>query len=204
MKLSHVVYKVENLDAAVTQYRKDGFDVEYGKEKKPYNAVIYFADGSYLELLYKTGMPAIALKLLSLFGKKAFAHRLTTWENSEEGLIGVALECKEDQLDDAKKILREAGQNYFQVKSMRPDTKGRELRFTGIMPDEMKIPYFGTCDTDLTRKDFVHPNGIKGFKNISFGTKEELLPLIKRLCNDTRVSLFVGDGVKELEYEYEI
>lgn len=51
MKLSHVILKVEQLDKAVQEYREKGFVVEYGKEKNPINALIYFSKGPYIELL---------------------------------------------------------------------------------------------------------------------------------------------------------
>lgn len=34
MKVSHILYKVKDLDEAVRKYRADGFVVEYGKPKK--------------------------------------------------------------------------------------------------------------------------------------------------------------------------
>ncbi|MEM9515786.1 MAG: hypothetical protein AAGA42_13120 [Actinomycetota bacterium] len=76
------------------------------------------------------------------------------------------------------------------------------LKFAGVMPDEMQIPFFGTCDTDLTRPGFVHPNGVVGFKNVSFGTTEKLRPLVEQLCTDDRLTLFIGEGVKDMEFEH--
>lgn len=35
MKVSHILYKVKDLDEAVRKYRADGFVVEYGKPKNP-------------------------------------------------------------------------------------------------------------------------------------------------------------------------
>ena len=54
---------------------------------------------------------------------------------------------------------------------------------------------------DPKPKNFIHPNGIKGIKSISFGTSEKLLPIIKDICDDNILKLFIGDGVKDLEYE---
>ncbi|MEM7322928.1 MAG: VOC family protein [Actinomycetota bacterium] len=202
MRISHVLYKVPDLDAAVERYRQDGFDVDYGRAKNPNNALAYFADGSYLELLGRTGMPSMAKTALRLFGKRAFVNRLSTWDDAAEGLIGLALESEPDRLEDAKQMLQDAGHGWFQFRARRTEPEGRVLKFVGVMPDEMQIPFFGTCDTDLGRPGFVHPNGVVGFKHISFGTTEELLPLVERLCTDDRVELFIGDGVKELEFEY--
>ncbi|MEY8352024.1 VOC family protein [Lachnospiraceae bacterium 54-53] len=57
MKASHVIYKVDDLYQAVEEFKGKGFEVEYGTKKKPYNAIIYFSDGPYLELLASSGMP---------------------------------------------------------------------------------------------------------------------------------------------------
>ncbi|MEM6701607.1 MAG: VOC family protein [Acidobacteriota bacterium] len=203
MKISHAVYKVADLDEAVKRYRDDGFDVQYGKADKPYNALAYFADGSYFELLAGIPMPGWANRLLRLFGKRAFAERISSWQNADEGLIGLALECETDRFDETKKLLKDSGHKYFSFRSKRSEPSGRVLKFAGVMPDEMKIPFFGTCDTDLKREGFVHPNGVVGYKSISFGTTEELMPLVQRLCSDDRLHFFVGDGVKDLEFDYE-
>lgn len=45
MKVSHILYKVNDLDEAVRDWSKEGFTVEYGKTKNPYNAIIYFSEG---------------------------------------------------------------------------------------------------------------------------------------------------------------
>lgn len=54
---------------------------------------------------------------------------------------------------------------------------------------------------DPKPKNFTHPNGVKRIKGISFGTKEEFIPLINELCDDKALKLFLGDSVKDLEYE---
>ena len=44
-------------------------------------------------------------------------------------------------------------------------------------------------------------NGIKKIKHISFGTDENLVPVIKELCKDEILELFVGNGIQKLIYE---
>ena len=44
MRLGHVIYNVKDLDAAVKEWRDKGFAVEYGRTKKPINALIYFSE----------------------------------------------------------------------------------------------------------------------------------------------------------------
>ena len=53
MKLSHILYKTNNLPEAVKQFEEDGFKVEYGSKHNPKNALIYFSEGPYIEILEK-------------------------------------------------------------------------------------------------------------------------------------------------------
>lgn len=204
MKLGHILYKVNDLDEAVKEFTKKGFTVEYGKKKNPYNALIYFAEGPYLELFHHSGMPSFVKTILKFFGKQALVHRLNTWENAPEGLIAVALENDRFDVDIEQQILDEANLKYFKGKSGRTDAKGRKLKFRGIMPDDMEIPFFGTKFNINVRPpiDYVHPNGVKQIKSVSFGTKEKFVPVIKQLCDDDGLKLFIGEGVKDLEFEY--
>ncbi|WP_242976856.1 VOC family protein [Lacrimispora celerecrescens] len=81
MKTSHIVYKVDDLHQAVKEYKEKGFVVEYGTKKNPYNAIIYFSEGPYLELLASTGMPKIIKRIVCLFGKSRLADRLNYSDN---------------------------------------------------------------------------------------------------------------------------
>ena len=167
--------------------------------------MIYFAEGPYLELFHKSGMPSFAKKILAFMGKKAFVHRLDTWDNSEEGLIAVALENDRSDVDIEQQILDEANLKYFKGRSGRTDTKDRKLKFVGIMPDDMEIPFFGAKFNLNVRpaKGYVHPNGAKKIKSVAFGTKEGFVPVIRQLCDDEGLNLFIGEGVKDLVFEYE-
>lgn len=69
MKVSHILYKVKDLDEAVRKYRADGFVVEYGKLKNPHNALVYFSEGPFLEIFKQSGMPKFAKSILRLLGK---------------------------------------------------------------------------------------------------------------------------------------
>lgn len=203
MKVSHVIYKVENLQSAVEEYQKLGFAVEYGSAKNPYNAIIYFSEGPYLELLASSGMPGFLKKLLRLFGKAKMADRVDFWDTHKPGPCGVALENYEPDLAKEKAILEKHGQGYFQMHSGRADTKGRKLKYTCVFPDELQIPFLMTYfNIDPKPKNFVHPNGALRIKSIAFGTNSTFRPLIEELCQDDTLILFEGTGCKDLVYDY--
>ena len=61
MKFSHIQFKVNELHHAVTDFRKLGFVVEYGKNpKQATNAFIWFGQGAFFEIIT---MPKTAEKL---------------------------------------------------------------------------------------------------------------------------------------------
>nr|WP_273166706.1 VOC family protein [Actinomyces israelii] len=59
---------MKDLGAAVDDFRNRGFAVEYGRRRNPINALAYFGEGPYLELLAGTGTPKALKKLTALVG----------------------------------------------------------------------------------------------------------------------------------------
>lgn len=205
MKLGHIICKVDHLERAVAAYTAKGFSVEYGRVKKPYNALIYFAQGPYLELLGSTGMPRFGKWLLRRFGKHAFIDRLDAWDSADEGLVGLALENDRLDVDLEQKILDDANLTYLKGRSGRTDPKGRKIRFCGMFPDDMQLPILSSAFNVNVRppRGYVHSNGVKGIKSVAFGTRSELFPVMRKLCDDEGLTLFEGQGVKDVEFEYE-
>lgn len=203
MKVSHIIYKVQDLHKGVEEFRSKGFAVEYGKDKNPYNALIYFSEGPYLELLGKTGMPSIIKKVLRLSGKGKLADRLDFWDNHAGGPCGLALENYRTELEDECEILKKYGYGCVQMNSMRNDTKGRKLRFKAGYPDDIQIPFFMTYfNIDPKPRNFVHPNGAVKIKHVTFGTRRELFPLINEMCDDEILEVCEGSGLQGMELEY--
>lgn len=93
MNVSHVILKVSNLNEAVEYYREHGFSVEYGKNKNPLNALIYFSEGPYIEILPGTGMPVVFKKNFRLLGKAGLVQRLDHYDNSDNGSAGIGFRC---------------------------------------------------------------------------------------------------------------
>ncbi len=55
MEISHILYKVDNLKVGTKLFEDRGFKVEYGSPKNPLNALVYFNDGSYIEIIQNMG-----------------------------------------------------------------------------------------------------------------------------------------------------
>ena len=48
-------------------------------------------------------------------------------------------------------------------------------------------------------KNFIHPNGVKKIKSISYSTEAKFIPILNELCDDDSLTLFAG--VTEISYE---
>ena len=203
MKVSHVLYKANNLEQAFQEFEKLGYKVEYGSKKKPQNALIYFSEGPYIELLEKAPISSFTKRILRLLGKGKLVDRFEFWENVKEGFFEICLENYTTDFKEEEQILRKFGQDYFITKSKRLDVSNRLLKWKLLFPNDLKIPFLMTYfNIDPKPKNFIHPNGIKKIKSISYGTASKFLPLLKELCEDDSLRLFVGEeGVKEIIYE---
>ena len=65
MMISHILYKVDDLEKGVKLFKDKGFEVEYGSEKNPHNALVYFNDGSYVEILKSMGFTKMIVGCLA-------------------------------------------------------------------------------------------------------------------------------------------
>lgn len=201
MKLSHVILKVDRLDEAVREYREKGFTVEYGKTKNPYNALVYFSEGPYLELLAGTGLPDFVKKLLRFFGKGAVADRLQRIDGCGLGYCELALENYETDLAREKAILKKYGIGCCEMPSRRLDTHGRDLRFRIAYPEALNVPFLMTYfSEDPKPADFVHPNGVRGIKKVVYRTDPTRFAPIRALCDDERLELAAGSGI-DVEFD---
>ncbi|MGI6157717.1 MAG: VOC family protein [Saccharofermentanales bacterium] len=195
MNVSHIIYKVDNLQQAVEHYRARGFTVEYGKAKHPHNALIYFSEGPFIELLAGTHMPKFMKRLLRFFGKGPQVDRLDGWDQHPGGPCGLALETYEDNMQRECAILADHGIGCTQVPTRRNDIKGRKLRFKVAYPDDTRVPFMMTYfNIDPKPKNYTHPNGVTGISEVTFYTSRELFPLMQALCDDPLLTLKEGRG----------
>lgn len=202
MKVSHVLYKVNNLQDSVTKFQNMGFKVEFGSKNKPHNALIYFSEGPYIELLNKAPVPFYISLVLKLLGKGKVAKRFKYWKSVEEGFFGLCLENYEVDFKREEDILIKHGQKYFITKSSRRDPLNRILKWNLLFPYELKLPFLMTYfNINPKPKNLIHPNGVKKIKRISFGTDKNLIPIIEELCDDKILELVVGNGVHNLTYD---
>tara|TARA_B110000027_G_scaffold53535_1_gene58317 strand:+ start:52 stop:660 length:609 start_codon:yes stop_codon:yes gene_type:complete len=202
MKVSHVLYKTNNLEASFKEFEKLGYKVVYGSRKKPHNALIYFSEGPYIELLEKAPVSSFLKAISRLLGKGKVVDRFNSWENSTEGFFEICLENNTTNFKKEEKILAKFGEDYFITNSKRIDVSNRVLKWKLLFPNQIKIPFLMTqFNINPKPKNFVHPNKIKRIKQISYSTEASIIPVINELCNDDILQLFIGKRDCKVTYE---
>ena len=202
MKVSHVLYKTNNLEASFKEFEKLGYKVVNGSKKKPHNALIYFSEGPYIELLEKAPVSSFLKAISRLLGKGKVVDRFNSWENSTEGFFEICLENNTTNFKKEEKILAKFGEDYFITNSKRIDVSNRVLKWKLLFPNQIKIPFLMTqFNINPKPKNFVHPNKIKRIKQISYSTEASIIPVINELCNDDILQLFIGKRDCKVTYE---
>jgi len=202
MKVSHVLFKTNNLKKTFKEFEKSGFKVEYGSKKKPHNALIYFSEGPYIEILEKAPVSSFMKLILRFIGKGYLAERFTSWENAEEGFFEICLENNTSNFRAEKKLLKQLGEKYFVTQSKRIDPMNRILKWKLLFPRQIKIPFLMTpFNINPKPKNFAHPNKINRIKKISYYTEANIIPIINELCNDDILQLSTGKGECKVTYE---
>ena len=186
MRSGHLIYKVKNLQEAVKEWEVKGFVVEYGRKEKPNNALIYFSQGPYIELLENTGIPVIAKVIAKLFGRSKNLERFFYWDECEEGWQGLCIEKDSGDLDEEVNFLAKRGIKGLLLNNLkRIDTKNRELRYRCFFPHGTSFPFLMTYfSIDPKPKNFTHPNGIKEIKKIVFKISPAQAKILEDLVQD--------------------
>lgn len=201
MHLSHLLYKTHNLEETVAQFRQDGFKVEYGSYKNPHNALIYFSEGPYIELLEKAPVSKLTLWALKGIGQGQVAKRLRSWKNAPPGFFEICLETTTPHLNEAKTQMQQLGQRYFCTRSQRKDPQQRLLQWQLLFPHNVALPFIMTpFNTNPKPKDFTNPNGIRQIKQCTYNNTPAHLQMVKTLCQDPRLLLKEGTGITDVVY----
>ena len=196
MRSGHLIYKVKNLQEAVKEWEAKGFVVEYGRKEKPNNALIYFSQCPYIELLENTGIPVIAKVIAKLFGRSKNLERFFYWDECEEGWQGLCIEKDSGDLDEEVNFLAKRGIKGLLLNNLkRIDTKNRELRYRCFFPHGTSFPFLMTYfSIDPKPKNFTHPNGIKEIKKIVFKISPAQAKILKELVQDQTLEILEDEN----------
>jgi catechol 2,3-dioxygenase-like lactoylglutathione lyase family enzyme len=143
LRFSHVLIRVDDLHAAVAAYTALGFQcVSGGPAGRARNALIYFEDGPFLELLRPPAASGAAgLAMAARLGRST-ARRFRRWADSPEGLVEFALETDDADLRAVRAELRAAGSplgRAFETARTRLD--GVRLTWQMAAPPALDLPF---------------------------------------------------------------
>ncbi|MCR5598612.1 MAG: VOC family protein [Lachnospiraceae bacterium] len=204
MRLGHVIYVVKDLDAAVNEWRSKGFTVEYGKIKKPINALIYFSDGPYIELLKDGGMSSAARKLMRLVGKGEFMDRFDYWADAPEGWTSLCIEKDPGGLEEEIAYLDSVGiKGTYMQNLKRIDTHNRELKYKCYFTHDYNMPFLMSYfNIDPKPREYTHPNGIRGISKVVYKTEKKNADALRHLVQDDILQVIDGDStcIESVEY----
>lgn len=188
MDLGHVVSMVSDLPRAVAELSGRGLAVEYGSATRPRNALAYFSQGPYLELLRDTGAPRLlgALASRSRSPRMQALARLSSW-NRRSGLCALCLEGTRDELEAATAVL---GGGLRTGSRSRTDPSGRTLSYEAFFPADPDLPFVMThFSVDPRPRDFTHPGGARCISRIELPLPQAKQALVRSLCPDPALVL---------------
>jgi len=186
MYLDHIVIYVPNLSRAMEAYRGLGFTVSAGgTHARTENALVIFADGSYLELLalqknIKRPLIRLAVKLglieRSAGGKDDMYWRLLRWISRGAGIVDWCVAAPEMKatLNDWKTDDRDIiPAEYFD--RTRPD--GKVAKWYLGAPKTLDLPFL---IEDISARDIrvplagidAHPNGAVGIAEVNLSVPD--------------------------------
>ncbi len=203
MKLSHILYKVKDLDEAVKDFEKMGFTVRYGaKKEKAFNALIWFEEGPFIELFTIKKSAKILTFLLNIFGKKALGKRFAYFIDADYGWTEYSIENTKVNLEKENKKLERFGVKYSTMNGRRTNINGLKLKWKLSIPLDLALPFLMSAYTPNPRPEhIVHKNGAKSVSKVVWATSRKNIDLIKQFTNDERIVLEEGSGFKKIEFD---
>lgn len=200
MKLSHILYKVEDLEKAVKEFTEMGFTVVYGSNpKKATNAMIWFEEGPFIELFtlsMSSFLMGIITFVLKLMGKKSLLKRVILYQTSPTGFCDTSIETEERDLSTYTDFMEDKGFPCDTTKVKRTNIKGEKLIWQISAPPRIDIPFLMSAYNIEQRPDsIVHKNGAKCISKVILGTDKGNFSILKELTDDTRIEIKEGSGL---------
>ena len=180
VSFDHAVIVVPQLDTAMANFQALGFQVQRGGTNGPtHNALIYFQDGSYIELITPISRLArgvfrglYSLGILGWIARRrpTIMARFLLWFGAPAGLRDWCIRCS--SLDDTLRqfgalgIETIGGRDFSRT---RPDGEVAQWRLAGpvdrrfpfliedISPTQIRVPFRDYCD---------HTNGVTGISAV--------------------------------------
>ncbi len=168
MKIDHILLRVDNLENAINDFRNIGFKVYLGNNKKNcHHAMIYFEDGSFLELIDQSKFPRIfkflaRIKILNLFG--IIFKRFASYCVSKERFLDLAVLS-----DDIDSFYEKAENKSKLINMTRKNHLNQNINWKLFAFDKMHLPFVMSeyKPNRFPENDaYIHKNGVLGIKQI--------------------------------------
>ena len=190
LALDHVVLVVTNLKRAIAQFQSNGFTVVEGGTNGPtHNALITFADGTYIELIALRSLATRAIfrllfmtSLLSLrrLVKQDFKNRLFRWFGGPKGFSDICFRVTDlDAFQARCAEMRFRLTTTGEFRRQRPDGIDVRWRLAGAIDDSQAFfieditPIKYRIPEGKSRK---HANGAIGITRVTSGVTLEQRP----------------------------
>ncbi len=171
--IGHILIKTNRLKQTVSSYESLGFTITYRVlPEKSHNAMIYFRDGSFLELFNPKPLQVsdkFILGLLKLFRpiNPAMIKRYMHYITSKEGITDYALDSVPVAEAEANLIsIKQMGvQVSKKIKLSKKLPDGRKQTWWIAMFEECTMPFFMSAyDPPITcqEHEYAHRNGVVG------------------------------------------
>ena len=190
LALDHVVCVVTNLKRAIAQFQSNGFTVVEGGTNGPtHNALITFADGTYIELIALRSLATRAIfRLLFMTGllslrrlvKQDFKNRLFRWFGGPKGFSDICFRVTDlDAFQARCAEMRFPLTTTGEFRRQRPDGIDVRWRLAGAIDDSQAFfieditPIKYRIPEGKSRK---HANGAIGITRVTSGVTLEQRP----------------------------
>lgn len=198
MYSSHILCKVDDLHAAVGAWTAAGFTVQLGdRPEKAANALIWFEDGPFIELIDpKVARPPA---LFSLAMKKIlraeWVHRFDRWANQADGWCELALETTGSVKPELARI-KAAGIGAFgPVTNKRKPVDSELIKTQTAFPNDLDLPILmGAYHPDPRPQTVQHSNGATGVREIQVQVPASARPFWDVLLDEREEWLSISTG----------
>lgn len=203
MRITQIVYKVDDLAEAMECASRKGLTAEYGREKNPYNAFIYFSDETFLELVDNMGIPGAVKGIMRIFNR-GFIKRFEQWDNAGEGPLGIGIQVTEPQIVQIEKYLKEKYQiRSFKLTSKRKDVHNVVFEAKCLFPENPYLPFFVTkyknAENGALHKNL---NGDKRVKHLDITLPEKEYEIVNDLFSRFALWNDLGASIRKGKYHF--
>lgn len=205
-KVSHILWRVDNIKEAVDAFRAKGFQVDWARDPKiSLNALIWFESGPFIELIQMKAPMRVFGGPLRVFYGKGMSRRWRKWCVGSEGLCDFAVEpiaadtARPENIDAARQWVAERGlgaSKAIQGKRTPPD--GTQVRFAFFAPDAAALPFVVSAYS-LPQKpsQIVHANGATAIGGFTYSAPPDAVAHLKTLIEaDTALEVVCENGAE--------